>query len=138
MANQSSKSKRVRGLFICVLSSADGKVPVNSIGTRTDVKHWVTVENLGGYPADIICGGRIGSNQPVIKFDSGRANDSVTVWTDNYPGLPDGATQPFSHVTLLPTSSGKPGSEIVHVDLRVTWPQPARNESPTLYIQVYP
>lgn len=134
----SRKTKRVRGLYVTALSSADGKVAVGTLGTRTDVKHWVTVENLGGYPADLACRGRISSTHPAIKFDSGRTGDTATVWTDGYPGLPDMASWDFDGVSLLPASTGASGMEIIYADLEVEWVLPARKEAHTLDIQVAP
>ena len=139
MANRCSNSKRIRGLFVHVISSIDGKSAVSSIGSRTDVKHFVTVENLGGYPADLNCRGQISSTHPSIRFDSPEPGDSATAWRDSYPGLLDNDSHPFDHVKLLPTSSGGRGSEIIHTNLDVVWPQPARKSPPVaLAIQVSP
>ena len=132
----SKKSKRVRGLYVVVLSSNDGTTTVAALKKRTDVKHWVTVENLGGYPADVDCRGRIPAPHPEIKFDSRRTGDTATVWTDTYSPLPDMASRHFNPATLLPAYTGASGTEIVFAEVEVFWPQPARTEAHTLDIQV--
>jgi hypothetical protein len=137
MATMPSKTtKRIHGLVFTVLSSPDGTTVVGAIGSRTDIRHWVTVENLGGYPADIKCRGRIASSHPAIKFDSGQAGDTAKHWGDQYRALPDQAIHSFKHVTLLPASKGSSGAEIIYADVSVTCPQPARQGSATIDIQV--
>lgn len=130
-------SKRIKGLFIKVLSSADGKTSVGTLGSRVDVKHWVTVENLGGYPADLDCRGRITSAHPNVRFDSTRSGDTKTVWTDSCSPLPDRTSRDFSHVTLLPDGTNTAGSEIIHTHVDVSWPQPGRTGTDTLSVTVH-
>jgi hypothetical protein len=137
MASKTKKSKYFRnGLHVVVLSSDDGATEVSHLKKRTDVKHWVTVENLAGYPADVDCRGRIPAPRPVIKFDAVRAGDTATVWTDTFAGLPDSTPQDLGKVTLLPAHTGASGKEIISADVEVFWPQSANKESDTLDIQV--
>ncbi len=137
MSSDCKKSRRIGGLHVTVVSSADGTTKVPSLGSRTNVRHWVTVENLAGYPADIDCRGRIPAPHPVIKFNSANSPpDTATLWTDTYPGLPDSTTRTFNHITLLPALSGATGTEIIHLDLDVALPEPRRKHSGALHIVV--
>jgi hypothetical protein len=131
-----ARKKRVRKVFITVLSSPDGATEVNTLGTRNDVRHWVTVENLAGYPADIDCAGRIHSSHPVIEFFSPQVGDTVRRWDRSIKKLADGAIHHFNQVTLRPASKASVGSEMISAEVSVVVPQSGRNGSATLDISV--
>jgi hypothetical protein len=131
-----SKTRRIGGCVFTVLSSPDGTTVVGTIGSRMDVRHWVTVENLTGYPADIDCRGRIPSNHPVIKFDSAKTSDTAKTWDDQYPNLPDLAVHSFRHVSLLRGSKSSSGAENVCADVAFAVRQAARQGSASIDIRV--
>jgi hypothetical protein len=95
------------------------------------------MKNLGGYPAEINCRGRIPHPNPVIKFHSKQAGDTETFWTGTYPHLPDGQEANFSHVILLPTGLGTVGDrEIILTDVEVSQFQSGRHASRTFDMMV--
>jgi hypothetical protein len=90
---------------------------MRSIGTRTDVRHWVTIKNLAGYPAVIHCQGRIPSPYPLMRFDSIGTGDTETFWAYSAVHLPANSQFDLSHVILL--AVGVSGQEIILTDVEV-------------------
>jgi hypothetical protein len=131
------KTLRVSTLYV-VVESSDGTAAVCTLGRRTDVRHRVTVKNYGGYPADLKCVGRIGSNPRAVEFSPVQFTDTASHWDGAFAALPDLASTTLGNVPLLPAGAGVPGPETVLADLQTTWPQPARSRTDTLDIQVSP
>jgi len=92
-------------------------VPVCTLGSRTDVRHRVTVTNLRLYPATLVrCDGEILSNPRKVKF-SGTPDQ----WSANTKNLPPNHPYDFDSTALLCDGGG---TEAVHAKVIVTWKRP--------------
>ena len=125
------------GVYVKSFSGLDRITEVSSIGNRSDIRHWVYMKNLIGYPLEIKCKGRIPAPNPVVKFSSERVGDTETFWTEGHPYLPDNQEYDFSHVTFVPTNLGVVGQEeIILTDFEVHCSQSGRKDNRTFNMKV--
>ena len=104
------------GVDVEAASEAVG-VPVCTLGTRTDVRHSVTVTNLRLYPATLVqCDGEITSSPRKVKFSG-----TPDRWTASTTNLPPKHAYDFDTTTLLCDLGG---TEAVHAKVIVTWKRP--------------
>src|SRR5437868_2711036 len=104
------------GVDVEAASEAAG-VPVCTLGSRTDVRHSVTVTNLRLYPATLVqCDGQITSNPRKVKFGG-----TPSQWTATTKNLPPNHPYDFDTTALLRDFGG---TEAVHAKVTVTWKRP--------------
>jgi hypothetical protein len=120
------------GVFV-EATSGDGITSICTLGNRIDVRHIVRVKNKRLYPADIECVGRILSKPQKIEFTSPESNDTKSTWWASKDNLDDGDTYTFDHVGLLPKQLG---TEKIHAEITITWPDPNKQESISLCLDV--
>jgi hypothetical protein len=132
MAQPCERTGSKRGVFIETRSGI-GSNAICTLGTRSDVKHIVTVHNLTLYPAYVECKGQIAASYKKVIFSSPNAGDSDIFWQASNQNLDDGDSYTFDHVTLLSNSSG---IEKVSVEATIDWPQPSRQQHVRLSIDV--
>src|SRR5262249_48212396 len=110
-----------------------GTTRICTLGTQTDAKHIVTVQNLRGYPANIKCYGKLDTAK-VLKFIS----TPDTEWFDyTRHSLPDKRSKTFD-TGILPVSVGRDLDELVHTEVQYDLPLPRINGTISLSFNVVP
>lgn len=125
------KGMNIGGAFVEACSADGTGKPVCTLGSRTDIRHVVTVENLRLYPADIDCCGLISAVPYKVKFDP---QGSVTAvrWDASVTNLSDDYT--FDQATLLANTNQ--GTEVIRAEVTVRWSQPGTDASGAVDIKV--
>jgi hypothetical protein len=115
----------VRGIEIETFSgsqtSSDAKIRLEcTIGSRTDIRHIVTIRNLRTYPVDIVCTGSLKASPRGLLFQSPITSDTDNTWQSR-TALGSNSTHTYSHVTLLSLQPNT-GNEAVDTEIEVFWP----------------
>jgi hypothetical protein len=126
-------STEAQGIVVKTFSGLN-ESPICTIGSRSHLDHYISVENLQVHPASVIIHGLITSRPKSVRFSSPDKNDSDSCW-NAWTELPDYGRKAFDHVQLL--ACGRTHENVI-VHIKVRWPDPEWQEEANMAIEVTP